>query len=245
MSSNPVVAGVDGCRAGWLVVLRDREDPRAAKVGLLNSFGEILAMPEKPGLIAIDIPIGLPERVVVGGRRCDREARAKLGGRQSSVFAMPARAAVECLTYAEACAAALARSDPPRKVSKQAFNLFPKIREVDHLMTPELQDHIVEGHPEVAFWNLNGRKPLDLPKKVKSRANPDGLARRCELLVGVGYDPEFLAHRHLPASKAGPDDLIDAVVNSWTASEIAKGRGVRFPDLPERDGKGLRMEIWG
>ena len=33
-------------------------------------------------------------------------------------------------------------SEPPRKVSKQCFNLFPKMREVDEQMTPALQERV-------------------------------------------------------------------------------------------------------
>jgi predicted RNase H-like nuclease len=240
-----LVAGVDGCRGGWVVVSRPVDDPGAAEVRLMKSFAEVLALRPAPEIIAVDIPIGLPERGRPGGRACDREARARLGGRQSSVFAVPARAAVMCEDYSKACNVAMDTSDPPKKVSKQTFHLFPKIREVDALMSPELQEHVLEVHPEVAFWALNGEAALTEPKKVKSRAYPPGLALRRGLLANAGYAPELLNSRAFRASEAGPDDLLDAAVNSWSASRIARGGGHRFPREPERDSKGLRMEIWG
>ncbi|WP_164198380.1 DUF429 domain-containing protein, partial [Stenotrophomonas maltophilia] len=78
--------------------------------------------------------------------------------------------------YWEACKAALATSDPPRKVSKQAFFLFAKIREIDQLMRadPALARRVFEVHPELAFWRLNGEKAVALPKKVKSAAHQPG-----------------------------------------------------------------------
>lgn len=239
------VAGVDGCRAGWVVVLHPLGDPRAAEVRQLTDFAAILALPEKPVRIAIDMPIGLPERTGQGGRDADVRARSVLGARQSSVFAVPSRAAVMCSDYRDACTNALATSEPPRKVSKQAFNIFPKIREIDALMSPALQERVFEVHPEVAFWALNGRKPLETPKKVKSRPNPEGLAQRRRLLERAGYAPEFLGARHLPLSIAGPDDVLDATVNAWTAARLANGTAIRFPDKPSKDAKGLRIEIWG
>ena len=48
------------------------------------------------------------------------------------------RSAVLAEDYRAACAAALATSDPPRKIARQAFMLFPKVRELDALMTPAL-----------------------------------------------------------------------------------------------------------
>ncbi len=58
------------------------------------------------------------------------------------MFAVPARAAVAQSDYRQACDVALALSDPPRKISKQTFNIFPKIREVDGAITPEMQRRV-------------------------------------------------------------------------------------------------------
>lgn len=244
MSSSAYVAGVDGCRGGWLVALRLLDDPAAAALKVLATFAEVLDLPERPLLIAVDMPIGLPAATGAGGRGPDRLARANLGQRQSSVFAMPSRAAVMTTDYAAACRIALATSDPPRKISKQAFNLFPKIREIDALMTPELQERVVECHPELVFWSLNGRQPLLLPKKVRSRANPAGLSERRALLAAAGYPDRLLGASPFPAATAGADDVLDALANSWAAARIASGVAIRFPSEPERDERGLRIEIW-
>jgi len=241
----PWVAGVDGCPGGWLVVLRPADDASAATARLVANFAEVLALPERPAVIGLDMPIGLPARGTPGGRRCDVEARANLGQRQSAVFAVPARAAVMETDYQRACAVAAASSDPPRKVSKQCFNLFPKIREIDALMSPALQARIFEVHPEVAFWALAGSRPLDLPKKVKSRPSPPGLALRLGLLVAAGYDAALLEQPPARARDAGRDDLLDAAACSWTAARILAGQARRFPDSPPLDAHGLRMEIWG
>jgi predicted RNase H-like nuclease len=243
-SSDTFVAGVDGCRAGWIVALRRRDDPASTTLRLCASFAEILTLPEAPAMIAVDIPIGLAEQATVGGRRADIEARANLGARQSAVFAMPARAAVMETDYRRACDVALANSDPPRKISKQAFYLFPKIREVDALMTPALQACVVECHPELAFWALNGERPLELPKKVRSQAHGPGLALRRDLLAAAGYPRALLDSRPFKSSVAGADDLLDAMVNAWSAARIAAGGGRRFPSTPACDERGLRMEIW-
>src|SRR5918992_2029627 len=138
-ASQAWVAGVDGCRAGWLAVVRPVASPLGAQARLIPTFAEVLNLPEAPRIIAIDIPIGLPEVATVGGRGADIAARARLGARRSAVFVVPARAAVMETDYRAACAVAVATSDPSRKVSKQAFNLFPKMRDVDALMTPALQ----------------------------------------------------------------------------------------------------------
>ncbi len=246
MSAPRWVAGVDGCPGGWLVVLHPLAEPAAACAKLVRTFAQVLAIAPQLEIIGVDMPIGLPETSRIGGRTADIEARANLGARQSSVFAVPSRAAVMCTDYREACAAALATSDPPRKVSKQCFNLFPKIREIDALMAPLLQQRVFETHPELAFWALNGKQPLGEAKKVKSRPHPPGLELRRGLLAAAGYDQGFLRDTSCyRASVVGPDDLLDAAVCAWSAARIARGKGCRFPSDPPLDAKGLRMEIWG
>ena len=237
------IAGVDGCPAGWLVVLRhtaDREPPRAR---IVATFADVLALPEHPAIIAIDIPIGLPERSGIGGRPADIAARRVLGARQSSVFAVPARSVVMESDYRQACATALSHSDPPRKVSKQTFNLFPKMREVDRLMTPQLQSRVVECHPEAAFWAMNGEQPLSEPKKVKSRPNATGLAQRRSLLEAAGFPRTFLESTRFRSKDAGPDDVLDACACAWSAGRVLVGSDRRFPADPTRDGRGLAQEI--
>lgn len=239
------VAGVDGCPAGWIAAMHPLDAPARAELLLFENFRDILCYESHITTIAVDMPIGLPDRVGSGGRGPDREARAVLGRRQSAVFAIPSRAAVMCEDYREACTIALATSEPPRKISKQAFNLFPKIREIDAAITPALQSRVFECHPEVAFWALNGERPLDLPKKVKSRPYDPGLELRRSLLTAAGYCPATLASAQFPKSKVGPDDILDACANACSAGRIFRGEARRFPDNPENDTRGLRIEIWG
>ena len=242
MSPGGWVAGVDGCPSGWAVVLRPIAGDSDPLFVLAPDFAAVLAHPHAPAVIAVDMPIGLPDRVGAGGRGPEKAVRPLLGARQSSVFAVPSRAAVMTMDYREACAVAMATSDPSRKVAKQCFHLFPKIREIDALMTPALEERVFEAHPELGFWRLNGGRAMALPKKVKSRPSPPGLAERAALLVRHGFAPAFL-EQPLPRG-VGRDDLIDAAVLSLTATRIATGEGRSFPDAPERDGKGLRMAIW-
>jgi predicted RNase H-like nuclease len=207
-------------------------------------FADLLAAAEEPAVIAIDIPIGLPERAGRGGRTAESLVRPLLGARQSSVFSVPSRAALAANDYREACAIALLTSDPPRKVSKQLFMLAPKIREVDACLREKAPafDRVFEVHPELAFWRLNGKRALDQPKKVKGRCYEPGLALRRRLLVAAGI-PAELVNIGAPRG-AGPDDLLDALACTAIARRIHAGLAQPFPDPPERDGFGLQMAIW-
>lgn len=238
------VLGVDGCPSGWIAV---RRAPDGVRMECHTAFADLLA--GDAAVIAVDMPIGLPDRVGLGGRGAERAVRGLLGARQSSVFSVPSRAAVWAVddlaepdAYRTVCAAAAATSDPPRKISKQCFHILAKIREIDRLMSPALAERVFEVHPEVAFWRLNGEAPMALPKKVKNRPSEPGLAERMDLLVRHGYERGFLEQR-LP-SGIGRDDLIDAAVNALVAERLAAGAARPFPDPPGRDARGLPIAIW-
>ena len=236
-----VVAGVDGCRAGYVVALRRLDDGAWLGARVVPDVAALLSLPDAPCIIAIDMPIGLPERVAVGGRAPERLVRPLLGARQSSVFAVPGRAAVMAADYGQACAAALATSDPPRKVSKQAFHLFPKMRELDERLRadPAACERVFETHPELAFRLMAGA-PLVHPKKIKGVVNPPGMAERLALLAREG-----LVDRPARLPGAGTDDVLDAHAAAWTALRIARGEALRFPDPPEHDAHGLTVAIHG
>lgn len=235
MAEQRLVAGVDGCPAGWIAALWDGAGQLTSQ--LCPSFAEVMALPAR--IIAVDMPIGLPER---SGRPPEREVRAKLGERQSSVFAVPSEKAVYCADYAQACAVNLRHSDPPKKVSKQCFHLFPKMREIDALIAPDHQSRIFESHPELAFWMMNGETPLSLPKKVKGQPYPAGLDLRRALLRKNGVPVDGLVHDYRRRD-VGPDDLLDACACTLVAWRILIGRSIRFPADPPLNAKGLRMEI--
>lgn len=236
------VAGVDGCAAGWIALLRSLTDPADTRLHVFAEFSNLLDFEPFLQVIAVDMPIGLPDRIGSDGRGPEKSVRPNLGQRQSSVFSVPSRAAVYTKGYRDACAIALATSEPPKKISKQAFYLFPKIREIDALMTPDLESRIYEVHPELAFWRLNDKRAMELPKKIKGRANPDGLKQRRDLLVACGLDRGFLDQA--PPKGCGRDDVLDAAVNCLIAEHIHAGKAEPFPKDYQRDARGLRIAIW-
>jgi predicted RNase H-like nuclease len=235
--------GVDGCGGGWIAAFV-RPEGDEVRLRLVPRFADVLAALEAPAAIAVDMPIGLPERTGPGGRAAENNVRPLLGARQSSVFSVPSRAAVYADDYREACGIALETSNPPRKVSKQLFNIALKIREVDEALraAPQLATRVFEVHPELAFWRMNGNRALDEPKKIKGRPYEPGLALRRRLLSAAGLPGAVLSAP--PPKGAGPDDLLDALACAVIARRIAAGQAQPFPDPPPRDAFGLPMAIW-
>ncbi len=228
--------GVDGCPAGWIAVTIAATGPLTPCVTITRNFAELTTGVEK---IAVDMPIGLPERAGPGGRGAEGAARAILGGRKSSVFSVPSRSAVSAADYGEACRLAEATSDPPRKISKQAFFLFPKIRQIDLLLRGDsaLGFVVFETHPEVAFWRANDEAPMLFPKST-----PQGLRERRDLLERLGFEAAFLDSS--VESGAKRDDFLDACICALVAQRLHAGTARPFPDPPGRDAHGLPVAIW-
>jgi predicted RNase H-like nuclease len=82
-------------------------------------------------LAGVDMPIGLSD---AAPRACDVAARKFLGRGASSVFSAPPRAILQCADYRAALA--LARSTTGRGITKQTFNITPKVAELDRLIGP-------------------------------------------------------------------------------------------------------------
>ena len=82
------LVGVDGCRAGWIVAFV-RPAGGEVRLRIVPRFADVLASREAPAVIAVDMPIGLPERTGLGGRAAENAVRPLLGARQSSVFSVP------------------------------------------------------------------------------------------------------------------------------------------------------------
>ena len=247
------IAGADGCKAGWIAVVKRPDDE--PEVAIYATFADLVAGLPDDAILAVDMPIGLPDFTHQGGRGPERLVRPLIGERQSSVFSIPARAAVyafsEPFTTVErwyeghriASEVARQTSDPPRGVSIQAFGIFPKMREIDALLREraDLRSRVIESHPEVAFWRLNGGAAMRLPKKIKGLVNPAGMSERRELLIGLGLSASF-ANR-LPPSGAYADDFLDASALLFVAARQARGETLSFPDPPGLDRHGIPVAI--
>jgi len=224
------VAGVDGCRAGW--VRFAVEIPSLVTSVEVVDLTEVLRnRPADLACIGIDIPIGLLD----GSRACDKAARKLLAQpRGTSVFAAPCRAALSATTHA--AASQINRDKTGRGLSQQAFGIIPKIKQVDDAITPECQNWAFEVHPEVCFWALNKRHPMTHNKKTK-----EGAVERIALLRRVF--PEIEKHLASRPHRVGADDLLDAAAAAWTALRCYR-KEAECVCVPERDQKGLEATIY-
>lgn len=234
--------GLDGCRGGW-VLARLGDDGRAecSVLPRIEALDAVLAARSGPApRCLIDIPVGLP---LSGARPVDAAAKALLAGAASSVFTIPPRPVFDALDFSEG--QRLARDSMGKGFSIQAWNILPKIREVDLWLrrrgphAPPLR----ESHPELAFRGLAriaGMDPLTLGKK----ATKAGEEQRKAVLAGHGVDVEpALADRSALGSNAPKvDDVLDALALA-TLARFPEGDLATVPEQPACDPLGLPMEM--
>lgn len=181
--------GVDGTRDGWITACY------TGSTWDISFIPSLEQLPEKPCLI--DIPLGLP---ATAERACDRVARSFLAPeRHSSIFSCPVRDAIYAATYQEACA--INERATGKRISVQAWNIVPKIREADQVRHQQLY----ESHPEVIFKAI---APASVTKSKKTMA---GKEDRISVLDQYG-DTDIINTVDTP--KATTDDLIDAMALS-------------------------------
>jgi predicted RNase H-like nuclease len=205
------------------------EEDGLTRIQIFDSFRDLVEHNDLESIV-IDVPIGLADS---GPRSCDVWARRFVGKRGSSVFPAPIRPMLKARTYEEA-------QDARRRVdgvgcSLQTYSILPVIRQVDTIMTGELQQRVREGHPEVSFRKLAG---YPMEHKKKSRAGRD------ERIASL--KPHFMdLEDRLSALKRRDalNDVIDAYAMLFTARHVRDGSFETFPPEPELDPRGLRMEI--
>ena len=206
--------GVDGCRGGWVVAA-------TTGVRVWRTFVEVLD--ERADVVGVDMPVGLPDAFE---RAADRDARAFLRPRASSIFPTPPRSLLAYDTYDDANTASKAAFG--RGLTRQTFSLFEKLREVDSAVRAG-EKRVVEIHPECSFRALTGR--VLAPKRTI-----EGLAQRVEALEPV-FGPIDVRLRG-----AQRDDVVDAYAVLWSAVRYERGEHLTFGD-GARDAFGTVMRI--
>lgn len=236
-----LVAGVDGAPDGWAVVQAEVTDSMIRRVVTrkVATLAELCDCAEAFDIIAIDVPIGLLDAYHVGGRQCDREARRILGARRSSVFPAPVRSVLTASDYPDACAKSRTSAPGGRAISKQAWGIVPKIREVDTVLRarPDLKRIVLEVHPEICFHELTaGHMP-------HRKATAEGQEARRMALSAVFADFHAIEKGGRMAALKSVD-LLDAAVACWTAIRLATGRARSIPSSVPLDSLGIPMAIW-
>lgn len=215
--------GIDGCRGGWVIASLASGHPSfdAIEIEVVEVLGQRV-LDRSLNCALVDMPIGLLKD---RSRRIETLARRAMPGQGSTVFNVPVADAVYAASYPEASAINAARTG--KKLSKQAWYLCPKIREIDELLgdVPELTTRMFESHPELVYRCLRG-------SRLERKKTPEGQDQRAEVLRSAGLPVDSLLHHirlRYPKRVVLADDVLDALVLLL----VARGRSKDLDPTPE------------
>ena len=229
-------AGIDGCKLGWLLISFNEGEE---KFQVIETTEALKVAFEEYDRIFIDMPIGLEDEEYT--RECDALLRKELGSDYaSSVFTPPIRPALEAPSYVEANMISFEYNE--KKLSLQAWNITPKIKEVDGLLRSDetLKEKVLESHPELLFQKLNGGMIFQ-KKNLKK-----GIRHRLELIME--HEPiadDFFRDikEEYRRVEIGEDDIVDAMVLALYAKRSERD-GIRtIPEEIQFDSEGLPKAI--
>lgn len=221
------VLGVDATRSGWLGALLDPTGHGTPHLLLAPSLQELLDQAGQVAVVAVTVPLGLPDQ---GRRDADVQARRFLGEQGSTVLTTPVRDAVYAISHSEANA--FNRAGGGSGVSSEAWELRRRIQELDAWVRQDLPAVVVETHPEAAFATMAGA-----PLASRRRTGDGSAERRAVLATGGVYAPTTAPHG------IGTDDVLDACAAAWSAHRVKNGEATTFPEEPQRHSDGIAAAI--
>ena len=205
------IIGMDGCSAGWFTT--KIADKQSLIFNIIEDLNDDYLKKSNLSHIGIDIPLYLSK---TGKRRAEIEARFLLKKRACTIFSPPTFNVLRAKNYIDACE--INFKECGNRISKQSWNLFPKIKEAQKFLENNLicQVGIFEVHPELSFMAMNDMKVIEFGKKTN-----DGFKMRYLLLKK--FFPKFNfeeVRAKFKKKDVADDDILDAVAVLWSTQKI-------------------------
>lgn len=212
------IIGIDGCPSGWILAYF-RESHIIFEV--IKSLEE-LNKKKNELYIGIDIPVNLQ---IKHQRVADKEARKLLKNRASTIFSAPSIRALKAPTYREACEINFKFTG--KKISKQSWNLFSKIKDVQLAKERKPSLHFFfEVHPELSFMALNKMCLVDISKKKEL-----GKKIRLDLINSIYPFFNFNdVRKKFKLKDVADDDILDVIAILWSTKRIVDNIAQAVPE---------------
>ena len=217
------VIGIDGCKAGWIIAKTlENESISFQIIKNLNDLKRI-----NVSHIGIDIPLQLSH---TGKRYAEIEARSLLKNRACTIFTPPTLNALRAKNYMDACEVNF--KECGKRISKQSWNLFPKIKEAQEFLENKSINklRVFEVHPELSFMAMNDMSLVQASKKTD-------IGREIRIKLIQKFFPKFSfesVRNEYKKNQALDDDILDSVSVLWSTQRIVDNIANFVPKDPKR-----------
>ena len=220
------VIGIDGCRAGWIVT--KILDNQALSFQIIHDLNDEYLKNNTLSHIGIDIPLGLSPN---GKRIAEIEARFLLKKRACTIFSPPTINALKANNYIEACE--INFKECGKRISKQSWNLFPKIIEAQKFLENNLVKKlkVFEIHPELSFMAMNNMNLVLESKKTI-------IGKKIRIKLIKRFFPSFsfeLVRKKYNKNEVLDDDILDSISVVWSTQRIVDNIAQFVPKEPEKN----------
>ena len=225
------VIGIDGCKAGWIIA-KTLED-KSISFQIIKNLNDDYLKESNVSLIGIDIPLRLSS---TGKRLAEIEARVLLKNRACTIFSPPTLNALTAKNYIDACK--INFKECGKKISKQSWNLFPKIKEAQEFLENKsiIELGVFEVHPELSFMAMNDMNLIRASKKTV-------IGREIRIKLIQKFFPKFSfesVRNKYKKNQVLDDDILDSVSVLWSTQRIVDNIAQFVP----KDSKKTDMRIY-
>ena len=225
------VIGIDGCKAGWIIAKTLENESISFQI--IKNLNDVYLEGINVSHIGIDIPLQLSH---TGKRFAEIEARSLLKNRACTIFTPPTLNALRAKNYIDACE--INFKECGKRVSKQSWNLFPKIIEAHKFLeTNSISKlEVFEVHPELSFMAMNDMNLIEASKKTET-----GKEIRIKLIQKFFPNFSFESVRNqYKKNQVLDDDILDSISVLWSTQRIVDNIAQFVPKDPEK----INMRIY-
>ncbi|MDB4041972.1 DUF429 domain-containing protein [Methylophilaceae bacterium] len=219
------VIGIDGCKAGWIIAKTLENESISFQI--IKNLNDVYLEGINVSHIGIDIPLQLSH---TGKRFAEIEARSLLKNRACTIFTPPTLNALRAKNYMDACEVNF--NECGKRISKQSWNLFPKIKEAQEFLDNKSINklRVFEVHPELSFMAMNDMILVQASKKTD-------IGREIRIKLIQKFFPKFSfesVRNEYKKNQALDDDILDSVSVLWSTQRIVDNIANFVPKDPKR-----------
>jgi len=225
------VIGIDGCKAGWITA--KALENKSISFQIIENLNDGYLKESNLSHIGIDIPLQLSHSEK---RLAEIEARSLLKNRACTIFSPPTLSALRAKNYIDACDVNF--KECGKRISKQSWNLFPKIKEAQEFLQNNSISKlgIFEVHPELSFMAMNDMSLIKASKKTD-------IGREIRIKLIQKFFPNFsfaLVRNKYKKTQVLDDDILDSISVLWSTQRIVDN----IAEFVPRDHKKTNMRIY-